>query len=146
MTKFDGCHGSSVICDEIYDEIGRTSSCLDFISGFISSTANLWRNLTVCHGCSVIYDEIKKRHENFVMDQRISCSVPLLVLSWITKINWNKWQMWPCSLQYVSRREQTLDSGRSHYGRLVHIALCFFDELTEMPSPISPFSNEPDVL
>jgi hypothetical protein len=22
----------------------------------------------------VIYDEIKKRHENFVMDQRISCS------------------------------------------------------------------------
>jgi hypothetical protein len=28
-----------------------------------------------CHGCSVICDEIKKRHGNFVMDQGISCSV-----------------------------------------------------------------------
>jgi hypothetical protein len=44
------------------------------ISGFISNTVNLWRNLTICHGCSVIYDEIKKRHVNFVIDQRISCS------------------------------------------------------------------------
>jgi hypothetical protein len=30
--------------------------------------------MTVCHRCTVIYDEIKKRHRNFVIDHRISCS------------------------------------------------------------------------
>jgi hypothetical protein len=74
MTKSACCNGCSVICDEIYDEIDTTSWCLDFISGFISSIANLWRNLSVCHGCSVICDEIRKRHGNFDMDQMISCS------------------------------------------------------------------------
>jgi hypothetical protein len=44
------------------------------ISGFISNNVNLWRNLTVCHECNAIYDEIKKCHVNFVIDQRISCS------------------------------------------------------------------------
>jgi hypothetical protein len=75
MTKSDYCHGCSVICDEIFDEIGTTSQCLDSISGFISSAANLWRNMSICHGCSVICDEIRKHHGNFIMDQRISCSV-----------------------------------------------------------------------
>jgi hypothetical protein len=74
MTKSDYCHGCSVICDEIYDEIDTTSWCLDFISGFISNTANLWRNLTVRHGCSVIYDKIWKRHVNIVMDHKVFCS------------------------------------------------------------------------
>jgi hypothetical protein len=45
------------------------------ISGFISNAVNLWRNLTVCHECNAIYDEIKKRNVNFVIDQRIYCSV-----------------------------------------------------------------------
>jgi hypothetical protein len=36
----------------------------------------------------VIYDEIKKRHENFVMDQRISCSGPQMAL--VTNVtNWD---------------------------------------------------------
>jgi hypothetical protein len=74
MTKCDCCHGCSVICDEIYDEIDTTSWCLDFISGFISSTANLWQNLTVRHLCSVIYDEIWKRHVNIVMNHKVFCS------------------------------------------------------------------------
>jgi hypothetical protein len=74
MTNSGCCHGCIVICDEMYDEIGTTSWCLDFILGFISNTANLWRNLTVRHGCSVIYDEIWKRHVNIVMDHKVFCS------------------------------------------------------------------------
>jgi hypothetical protein len=71
MTNSGCCHGCIVICDEIYDEIDTASRCLDFISGFISNTANLWRNLTVHHGCSVIYDEIWERHVNIVMDHKV---------------------------------------------------------------------------
>jgi hypothetical protein len=63
------------------------SWCLDFLSGLISNTANLWRNLTVRHGCSVIYDEIWKCHVNIVMDHKVFCSVEFPDLQPV--LNWS---------------------------------------------------------